>query len=60
MTINIKFREISLDQVALSARLGGLGTVIAKDIAPPAFVSSLHAVRELVGGIGFSRGKGFW
>ena len=47
----IRFGENSLAQVTLPVSLEGLRIRMAKDIALPAFVSSLHAVRELVDGI---------
>ena len=48
---NTRFGENSLAQVALPVSLGGLGIRMSKDIALPAFISSLHAVQERVAGI---------
>ena len=39
----------SLHQAILPVRLGGLGIRMSKDIALPAFISSLHSVQSLVG-----------
>ena len=48
---NIKFGKNSFAQVVLPVCLGGLGLRMAKDIALPAFNSSLQAVREIVDSI---------
>ena len=48
---NIRFGENSLTQVALPVSLEGLEIRMAKNIALPAFISFLHAARELVDGI---------
>ena len=48
---NARFGKNSLTQVALSVGLEGLRIRMAKDIALPAFISSVHAVQELMNGI---------
>jgi len=45
---NVRFEGDSLVQAMLPVRLGGLGIRMSKDIALPAFISSLHSVRDLV------------
>jgi hypothetical protein len=45
---NVSFERESLEQAVLPVRLGGLGIRMSKDIALPAFISSLHSVRGLV------------
>ena len=45
---NVSFDRESLEQAVLPVRLGGLGIRMSKDIALPAFISSLHSVRGLV------------
>ena len=45
---NVHFEGSSLEQAVLPVRVGGLGIRLSKDIALPAFVSSLHSVRGLV------------
>lgn len=48
---NVRFEGDSLVQASLPVRLGGLGITMSKDIALPAFISSLHSVCGLVEGI---------
>ena len=48
---NVRFDENSLAQAVLPVRLGGLGIRMSKDIALPAYISSLHSVGALVDGI---------
>ena len=45
---NVHFEEDCLVQAVLPVRLGGLGIRMSKDIALPAFISSLHSVSGLV------------
>jgi hypothetical protein len=45
---NVSFEGESLEQAVLPVRLGGLGIRLSKDIALPAFISSLHSVSSLV------------
>ena len=45
---NVRLEGDSLVQVGLPVRLGGLGIRMAKDIALPAFISSLHSALNLV------------
>ena len=45
---NVHFEGDSLVQAVLPVRLGGLGIRMSKDIALPAFISSLHASQSLV------------
>ena len=45
---NVRFDGESLSQAVLPIRLGGLGIRMSKDIALPAFISSLHSVHGLV------------
>jgi hypothetical protein len=45
---NVSMVGESLHQAILPVRLGGLGIRMSKDIALPAFVSSLHSVQSLV------------
>jgi hypothetical protein len=45
---NVYFNRESLVQAALPVRLRGFGITMSKDIALPAFISSLHFVSGLV------------
>ena len=45
---NVQFESNSIIQATLPVRMGGLGIRMSKDIALPAFVSSLHSVQGLV------------
>ena len=48
MVTNVKFEGDSLVQASLPVRFGGLGIRMSKDIALPAYISSLHATEDLV------------
>ena len=45
---NVQFEGDSLIQAGLPVRLGGLGIRMSRDIALPAFISSLHSSSSLV------------
>jgi len=45
---NVRFEGDTLVHATLPVRLGGLGIRMSKDIALPAFISSLHSVHDLV------------
>ena len=45
---NVLFESDSIIQATLPVRLGGLGIRMSKDIALPAFISSLHSVKGLI------------
>ena len=48
MVTNVKFEGNSLVQASLPVRFGGLGNRMSKDIALPAYISSLYSTDDLV------------
>ena len=45
---NVRFDNNSLVQACLPVKMGGLGIRLSKDLALPAFISSMHSVSHLV------------
>ena len=45
---NVQFEGDSIIQATLPVRMGGLGIRMSKDIALPAYISSLHSVQGLI------------